>query len=129
MLKYVIHNWERKLSRRDNNRVERPFDWGTEYLDPELCAEEPGAVRSHPRDIISQFNHCAITNSSRFFSSDLNPEYDFDDGFVRFASTLTTPFVENNAVFARYFPVAAATNGSAKNEVRSEERRVGKECR
>src|ERR1043165_6952808 len=32
MLKKVIYSWERKLARRDNNRVVRPFEWGLEFL-------------------------------------------------------------------------------------------------
>jgi len=118
MLRYVIHNWERKLSRGDNNRVERPFDWGTEYLDTSLCTEGLNVDRSHPRDVISSFNQQAIANSSQFFSSHVAPDYDLDDGWVRFTSAVTTPFVENNTVFARYFPVGdPANNGATKNEV------------
>ena len=33
MLKQVIHKWEHKLARRDNNRIVRPFEWGLEFLE------------------------------------------------------------------------------------------------
>jgi hypothetical protein len=111
MLRYVIHNWERKLSRRDNNRVERPFDWGTEYLEPGLCADAANGGGSHPRDIFAKFNRCAIANSNSFFSAQTSTDYEFDGHWVRFASPVTTPYVENNTVFARYFPVADNSNG------------------
>lgn len=120
MLRYVIHNWERKLSRRDNNRVERPFDWGTEYLDPGPYAVPSNGNGSPPRDIISRFNQQAIADSSQFFSLDVAPTFDFDEGWVRFTSAVTTPFVENNTVFARYFPVGSrtgSTNGTKSDEV------------
>jgi hypothetical protein len=118
MLRSVIHNWERKLSRRDNNRVERPFEWGTEFLGSGHFGEQ--ANGSHPRDVISRFNKRAIEDSPRFFSWDVAPSHSFYDGWLSFPSALTTPFVENNTVFARYFPVAGrtgASNGSRSDEV------------
>jgi len=120
MLRYVIHNWERKLSRRDDNRVERPFEWGVEYLDHNHDNEGSNGAGAHPRDLISSFNQHAITKSTEFFSSNVSPEYTLTDGWLRFASTVTTPFIENNTVHARYFPVAertVSTNGAAYDEV------------
>lgn len=123
MLKQVIHNWERKLSRRDDNRVERPFEWGTEFLD---AAYLPGRVNgTHPRDVFAGFNERAISESARFFSWNVAPDYSFEKEWVSFPSALTTPFAENNTVYARYFPVADRT-GSFNGPQSSEVGRAGK---
>lgn len=118
MLKQVIHNWERKLSRRDDNRVERPFEWGTEFLDPRYSADRVKGI--HPRDVFAGFNEQAIAESPRFFSWDVAPSYSFEKDRVSFPSSLTTPYVENNTVYGRYFPVAeraSSSNGSRTSEV------------
>lgn len=118
MLKQVIHNWERKLSRRDANRVERPFEWGTEFLDKGYSAG--GVNRSDPRDAFASFNQWAIAESAQFFSWQYAPQYSFEKNWVSFASAVTTPYVENNTAYARYFPVADRTgtsNGSRSSEV------------
>jgi len=118
MLKKVIHNWERKLSRRDANRIERPFAWGTEFLDGEHSA---GIGKGDdPRATIARFNETAIRESSHFFSWEGAPDYSFEKNWVSFASAVTTPYVENNTAYARYFPVAERTgssNGSHASEV------------
>jgi|ERR1041384_1171642 hypothetical protein len=119
MLRQVIHNWERKLSQRDATRVERPFEWGTEYLEAGFRIA-PNGGGLNPREVISRFNQWAIANSAEFFSQHAGTEYELDDGIVSFSSSVTTPFIENNTAFARYFPVSdsgRATNGEAKDEV------------
>jgi hypothetical protein len=119
MLKHVIHTWERKLSRRDNNRVVRPFEWGTESLDPPHFARN-SCNRSDPRESIFTFNERAVSDSRRFFSWETAPAYSFDNGWVVFKSTIETPFVENNTAYARYFPVTGqrgSGNGWRADEV------------
>lgn len=120
MLKHLIHNWERKLSRRDNNRVVRPFEWGTEFLDPVHLAEKSNGDGTHARDVISRFNQRAISESNRFFSWDVAPSFSLENGWVTFDSAVTTPYEENNTVYGRYFPVAGSTsplNGRRASEV------------
>jgi len=120
MLKHVIHSWDRKLSRRDNNRVIRPFEWGTESLDlPEFTDGSIGSGADQ-RDAIFRFNERAISESHQFFSWDTVPAFRFEDGWLAFQSALRTPFAENNTAYARYFPVpgqAGPSNGSRDNEV------------
>jgi hypothetical protein len=120
MLKHVIHSWERKLSRRDNNRVVRPFEWGTESLDASHFAKHSGGNGTDPRDEIFKFNERAISESHRFFSWDGEPAFSFDNGWLAFQSTIKTPFVENNTAYARYFPIRgqnASGNSSRADEV------------
>jgi hypothetical protein len=120
MLKRVIHTWERKLSRRDNNRVIRPFEWGTESLDPTHFTEGSSGNGGDQRDAIFRFNERAISESHQFFSWDTVPAFRFEDGWLAFQSALKTPFAENNTAYARYFPVpgqAGSSNGSRANEI------------
>jgi len=104
MLRYVIHNWERKLSRKDNNRVVRPFDWGTESLDP-LEFAEPSSPNAGPLDAILRFNERAISDSHQYFSLESVPSFTLDGGWLSFPSPVTTDYAENNTAYARYFPV------------------------
>lgn len=119
MLKRVIHAWERKLSRRDNNRVVRPFEWGTESLEPVHFAAR-SANGNDQREAIFSFNERAISESDQFFSWDTVPDFEFESGWLAFQSAVKTPFAENNTAYARYFPVPnqpESANGSRAGEV------------
>ncbi|HYP27572.1 MAG TPA: abhydrolase domain-containing 18 [Blastocatellia bacterium] len=111
MLRRVIHRWERKLSRRDNNRKVWPFDWGLEFLDHTWSASlkalsGPGGEGRRPgRDFLFEFNRRAIAESDLFFRHEPVREYSFDGQWLTFESPLQTPYDENNTVHARYFPV------------------------
>jgi len=120
MLRYLIHNWERKLSRRDDNRVMRPFDWGTEFLDTHPSAAMPNGNNSHAKEVIFRFNEQAISTSHQFFDLESVPTFSLEDDLLTFESAVTTPFTENNTVYARYFPAggrSAFSNGSRAHEV------------
>lgn len=120
MLRYVIHNWERKLSRRDSNRVVRPFDCGTESLGPRHFTEPSNVGGTGQLDKIFRFNERAISESNRFFSWESVPTFSLEDGWLTFQSAVRTPFAENNTAFARYFPVpgqAGSLNGSRAHEI------------
>jgi hypothetical protein len=108
MLRYVIHNWERKLSRKDNNRVVRPFDWGTESLGPRHFTE-PSNAGAGPLDAIFRFNERAISDSHKYFSLETVPAFTLEDGWLSFLSAVKTGFDENNTAHARYFPVPERT--------------------
>src|SRR5438128_2094845 len=105
MLRYAIHNWERKLSRRDNNRVVRPFEWGAEFLEPHHFVPHSNGDHRHPRDLIFEFNERAVSRSDEFFDLDGALDYSLKDRWLTFQSAVKTPFSENNTVYARYFPV------------------------
>lgn len=114
MLGYVIHNWERKLSRRDSNRVVRPFDWGTDLLEPRHFVPNSNGNHRHPRDVIFEFNENAISQSDAFFELDKPPDFSVKEGWLTFQSLVRTPFAENNTVYARYFPVGLPGKEVAK---------------
>lgn len=120
MLKYVIHSWERKLSRKDDNRIVRPFDYGTGSLEPRQFAEPAIAAGANQLDAIFKFNERAISGSDQFFSLDRAPDFSLDDEWLTFQSAVRTPFAENNTVYARYFPASlqgASQPGSRAQEV------------
>ena len=119
MLRHVIHSWERKLSRRDNNRIIRPFEWGTECLDVPQPSERSNG--NHHRDLISRFNQRAISESPRFFALDVVPNFALENGLLTFRSAVTTPYKENNTVWARYFPAAEPGGAPGKEESRAGE--------
>src|SRR5437763_10290657 len=99
MLKRVIHNWEYKLARRDNNRIVRPFEWGLEFLgDNSFSYASLSANGKAARDVIFDFNEYAISRSEEFFFAPPVNEFQFDGEWLRFPSTLQTPYGENNTV-------------------------------
>jgi hypothetical protein len=126
MIKRLIHDWERKLALRDNNRVVRDFEWGTEFLDAASFGHHGDSVSptwgngTRARELLFQFNERAIENSERFFGLSTPPAYDLEGGWLTFDSPLKTPFAENNKAFAKYFPVPSkigVRNGSREQEV------------
>ncbi|HSO74111.1 MAG TPA: hypothetical protein VLU47_04675 [Blastocatellia bacterium] len=128
MLSRLIHSWEHKLARRDNNRVVRPFEWGTEFLDHE---PNGGKGRSNgngktERETIFKFNDRAIAKSKSFFGSEVVPDFSLEGELLTFESVLQTPYAENNTVSARYFPVPAREAGSGGSRAREVERARGR---
>ena len=121
MLRQVIHRWERKLSRRDNNRKVWPFDWGLEFLDQTWSASlkalsGPGREGHQPvRDFLFEFNKRAVAESDAFFRHEPVKGYSFDGEWLTFESPLQTPYDENNTVHARYFPVPDRSKNGGGN--------------
>ncbi len=106
MLKQVIHKWEHKLARRDNNRVVRPFEWGLEFLKDNGFGYSNFHLNGRSaRDVILDFNAHAIAQSSKFFAAPPVSDFQFDGEWLRFQSSVQTPYAENNTVHARFFPV------------------------
>lgn len=129
MLRHFIHAWERKLSRRDNNRMIIPFEWGLDFLADQL--ERNGGRRgpngSHAREKIFDLNDQAIATSDSFFKSPPVTDFSFDGHWLRFKSPVLTPYENNNTVHARFFPVAPRKGGSSSeraSEVESARRRA-----
>jgi hypothetical protein len=125
MLKQVIHRWERKLSQRDNNRVVRPFEWGVEELETAPFTQSANPSKDQKQTIFG-FNEWAVSESEKYFTAPAVPDFQYENGLLTFRSTVTTPFPENNTVYARYFPVPAESESrNAADEVaRSESRAV-----
>src|SRR3954454_24426930 len=128
MLRHVIHRWERKLSRRDVNRMAIPFDWGLDHLGEHLDA--PPARRHQgngraARDLLFALNERALSESDHFFTAPPVHEFVFDGEWLKFPSHVRSPYARNNTVHARYFPVAArGKTGAASDAERARRRAV-----
>lgn len=119
MLRPLMHHLEKRLHARDMDlRVAHPFDWGLEFLGESSemrqlaatagsnqAATAPGLVS--PREFLRQYNAKHLANSEAFFTpAPSQPEeFDFDGFWLRFPSSLVTPYKNNNTVQARFYPV------------------------
>ena len=62
MLKRYMHKRERYFAMLNDNRVVRPFEWGTEFIGHERDAADP-------HGLFSEFSRWAIENSDEYFSA------------------------------------------------------------
>ena len=68
-----MHDWESRMTSRDNNRVVRPFEWGLEWAKqwPTLENLHPPQDQSHKAAMLEYWNAVnqqAIANSDEFYS-------------------------------------------------------------
>ena len=132
VIEFLIHEWERRLVRRDTNRLVRPFEWGMECLkDFEQSGAADGALVNGDREkalsLIVDFNRRAIAGSDRFFGLTRADAFSFDGHWLTFASPLPTAFEENNTCFGRFFPARERTgrrNAGSEEVARAERRAV-----
>lgn len=118
-----MHHLEKRLHARDMSlRQTLPFEWGLEFLaetEPlalraaanrsNQVAHAPRSASANPLEFIRQYNAKHIANSEAFFAPAPSQPTDFSfDGFrLRFASSITTPYENNNTVEARFFPAGS----------------------
>lgn len=103
MLRKYMHSLEHKFYARDiDARQIRPFEWGIEFL-------SGGSQPEDPHQFIREFNARSIEDSEGFFTPPpLDPgEYDFNGFWLKFPSSIATPYEKNNMVQARVFPAGA----------------------
>lgn len=98
--------WEARLANLDQNRTERPFDWGLDWL------QLPAGLNGDSGPALAQYNELHIANSAEFFEPASPPDFALAGSTLSFASSLTTPHPENNTVWAEYFPTPKS-NGRA----------------
>jgi hypothetical protein len=101
-----MDRWELKLATRDVNRVERPFDWGTEWLGRTGFSPCPAGSNGDARLRVSAFASEALADSERFFSYDPVEDYSLKQGRLTFRSPAPSGCPENDRVHARWFPAA-----------------------
>ena len=92
-----IRRYEHRRWTTDDNRMVRPFEWGTEFL---------GArPEDDPRLFLAEYASEAIARSEDWFASAEVPDYQLDNANVlTFSSPLKSPYLENNVVHAQLFP-------------------------
>ena len=101
MLKRYMHNREREHAMRDDNRIVRPFEWGTEYITEHANGDDP-------RKLFREYSRNTLANSEDFFCSPDISDFKFEisDNQLTWTSGIATPSIENNTAYARYFPHA-----------------------
>ncbi len=108
MLSQVFHQWERRLAAAATDRVVRPFEWGMEWLHGAADAEGSDGDR------LERWAATMLAESDRFYALEPCDDYELAAGVLTFPSAVQTPHVENNTVYARFFP-----NESAKGRRRA----------
>jgi hypothetical protein len=92
-----VGNWEYRLATRDTNRVVRPLDWGLDWLG--LSAGD-----GDPKSLLRKYAAGVVADSEAFFSYKTPEDYRLEGSHLTFTSPVATPYVENNAVHAEFFP-------------------------
>jgi hypothetical protein len=64
MLQAIFHAWERRLASVTKDRVERPFDWGVEWI-PENCHSPHATPHDQLRDWVSR----VMADTDSFFTT------------------------------------------------------------
>src|SRR6185369_8458409 len=83
-------------TKRDTNRVVRPFAWGLEFITGHVNGDDPRAVRARHTEL-------AIAASEQFHESPDIPHYTLEDQVLTSTSAVKTPSPENNVARARLF--------------------------
>jgi hypothetical protein len=91
-----FHAWERRLASVDTNRVQRPFEWGVEWLGFEAS--------DAPADDVAAWSRRVMTDSDQFFAAPPTADYRRTGDLLEFPSALETPYPVNNLVRVRVFP-------------------------
>src|SRR5687768_11338672 len=107
-----MEQWEDRLCFRTNNRVVRPFDWGTEWAGNWPVSLDNPRNGHTPEEYLRSLNRLAIENSDSFFGYVPPSDFRLSDDILRFTSAVQTPYPENNTVHGHWHP-AKKHNGRA----------------
>jgi hypothetical protein len=99
MLKRYMHNRERHFAMLNDNRVVRPFEWGTEFITENANGDDP-------RRIFREYSQKVLANSDDFFYLPEITDYRLDGRQLTWTSAVETPSIENNTAYAQLFPHA-----------------------
>jgi len=97
MLKRYMHKRERYFAMLNDNRVIRPFEWGTEFI-----TDHPNG--DDPRKLFSAYSGKTVANSDEFFFDPRTADFELTGDQLTWTSGVSTPSVENNTAYATYFP-------------------------
>jgi hypothetical protein len=99
VLSRVFHEWERRLAAAATDRIVRPFEWGTDWLD-----DGDGSAHASESERLERWATKMLTESERFFAVKPCADYELAGERLTFPSAVRTPHPENNLVRARLFP-------------------------
>jgi hypothetical protein len=83
-------------TKKDDNRVVRPFAWGLEFISDHVNGADP-------RLVLREYSQRAMADSDAFYSLPLIADYELSGDQLTWTSAIQTPSVENNLVRARLF--------------------------
>lgn len=83
-------------TRKDNNRIVRPFAWGTEFITDRVNGDDP-------RHLFREYTARAMANSEGFYALPEIDDYRLAADHLTWTSVVRTPALENNTVHARLF--------------------------
>jgi dienelactone hydrolase len=83
-------------TKKDDNRIVRPFAWGAEFVSDHVNGDDP-------RRVFRQHTQRAMARSEEFFSLPQIDDYQLAGDHLTWTSTVQTPSAENNTVHARLF--------------------------
>ena len=83
-------------TKKDDNRIVRPFAWGLEFISDHVNGDDPRLwLREHTRR--------AMTDSDAFYSLPQIDDYELSGDQLTWTSAVRTPSAENNLARARLF--------------------------
>src|SRR3954471_7821740 len=83
-------------TKREDNRIVRPFAWGAEFISDHVNGDDPRAIfRNHTAQVMAR--------SEEFFGLPEISDYRLRGDQVTWTSAIQTPSTENNTVRARLF--------------------------
>jgi len=91
-----FHAWERRLASVDTNRVQRPFEWGLEWLGFESSEA--------PAEDVAAWSRRVMSDTDQFFAAPPTADYRRTGDLLEFPSAIETPYAVNNTVRVRVFP-------------------------
>ena len=91
-----MHAREIAHTKRDDNRVVRPFAWGVEFIRDHLNGDDP-------RTMFREHTERAMGDSDAFFALPPIDDWKLDGDHLTWTSAVHTPSPQNNVVHARLF--------------------------
>lgn len=83
-------------TKKDDNRIVRPFAWGTEFITDHVNGDDP-------RKLFREHTARAMADSEGFYALPEINDYQITGDHLTWTSVLRTPSPENNMVHARLF--------------------------
>jgi len=83
-------------SRRDSNRIVRPFEWGLEFITEHVNGNDP-------RALFSQHTERVMSRSEHFYALPEISDYHLAGAVLSWTSAVESPSPQNNLVRARLF--------------------------
>jgi dienelactone hydrolase len=103
-IKRRVYGYERMRFDQELNRRTLPFAWGVEHL-------EAGVNGEGPRAFLRKYAEQTIAGSDEWYAVEPAEAYRVADDVLTFTSAISSPWAENNRVYAQLFP--AKRKGSA----------------